>query len=160
MARWLHIKVGIALVTSIFLISPLVTHASVDLLSEAMIYEFDEAWLEIRGEAKDSVYEIATLYVRHTQKNTGLERLFFIPVNVDFGTPSSVPFHVRGTWTLPMENLKGKMLSDILGAAQKNGMVISEGFISEIEKDEIYVIYSDRELVEIVDFKTLMGIPF
>jgi hypothetical protein len=151
-------KAIVCLLLSLLVFAPVTTLADVDLVNETTFYKFDEAWLEISGEAKDSVYNVATLYVKHIQQNSKVERLLYIPVSVSFSSPASVPFHFTNTWTVPMGNLQGQKLSDVF-AARGSDMIITAGFISEGEIDEIYVIYSDRKSVAIVDLKSILDLP-
>lgn len=158
MVNWLNTQVVRSFILSCFLLAPVTTLAEVDLVSETTFYKFDEAWLEISGVATNSVYTVATLYVKHVQKNTQVERLLYIPVNVRFSSSALIPFHITNTWTVSMDDLEGKKLSELF-STQGNGLVVTAGSIGEDDGDNIYVIYSDREIVGVVDLKTVLDIP-
>ncbi len=155
----LMVKVRMLYVVLAFLVmSPQSSKAAVDLLSETTFYKFDSAWVEISGDADNSVYEIATLYIRHLQKTTQEQRLLHIPVSVRTTSPLRKPLfgNIR---SFRLENLAGKTLSEVFNSIHQKGLVISAGSISKDTQDELYVIYSDRNLVEVVNIQTILDLP-
>jgi hypothetical protein len=155
----LMVKVRVLyVVLALLVMSPHSSKASVDLLSETTFYKFDSAWVEISGDAENSVYDIATLYIRHIQITTQEQRLLHIPVSVRESLPLRMPL-LGDTRSLRLENLDGKTLSEVFNSIHKKGLVISAGSISEDTQDELYVIYSDRSLVEVVNIQTILDLP-